>query len=41
MGKIDMLQNRSRRHPYFWASFIPIGAWGPLALPDAPDDKNP
>jgi len=38
--QLDMLQNRTRRHPYFWASFIPIGAWGPLALSEVPDDKN-
>jgi hypothetical protein len=39
-AQLDMLQDRSRRHPYFWASFIPIGAWGPLALSDASVDKN-
>ena len=38
--QLDMIQNQSRRHPYFWASFIPIGAWGPLALSDAPADKD-
>ncbi len=38
--QLGMLQNRSRRHPYFWASFIPIGAWGPVSLSDAPANKN-
>jgi CHAT domain-containing protein len=25
-----MMQNPSRRHPYYWAAFIPIGDWLPL-----------
>jgi CHAT domain-containing protein/Tfp pilus assembly protein PilF len=27
-----MMENPSRRHPYYWAAFIPIGNW--LPLPD-------
>jgi hypothetical protein len=31
-----------RRHPYFWAGFIPFGRWGPLDLgPAAPPEAAP
>ena len=26
----DMLKDPARRHPFYWASFIQSGAWGPL-----------
>jgi len=29
--QLEMLANPARRRPLYWASFIPIGAWGPLA----------
>jgi CHAT domain-containing protein len=28
--QVEMLRSRQWSHPYYWASFIPIGAWGPL-----------
>ena len=27
----EMLASPARRRPLYWASFIPIGAWGPIA----------
>jgi CHAT domain-containing protein len=29
--QLEMLANPALRRPRYWASFIPIGAWGPLA----------
>jgi CHAT domain-containing protein len=29
--QLEMLANPARRRPRYWASFIPIGAWSPLA----------
>jgi CHAT domain-containing protein len=29
--QLEMLARPARRHPLYWASFIPIGAWGPIA----------
>ena len=29
--QLEMIQDRALRHPFYWASFIPIGAWDPLA----------
>jgi CHAT domain-containing protein len=31
--QLEMLGDPARRHPYYWASFIQSGAWGPLASP--------
>jgi CHAT domain-containing protein len=31
-----MMANSARRHPYYWAAFIPIGDWRPLAAEHAP-----
>ena len=28
--QLEMLKSTDRAHPYFWASFISIGDWGPL-----------
>ena len=28
--QLDLLANRARRHPYYWASFLPIGDWRPI-----------
>jgi CHAT domain-containing protein len=30
-----MLNTPDRSHPYYWAAFVPIGDWRPLALPPA------
>jgi CHAT domain-containing protein/Tfp pilus assembly protein PilF len=30
--QLEMLRSPVWRHPYYWASFIPIGAWGPIGL---------
>jgi CHAT domain-containing protein len=30
--QLAMLKSPARRHPYYWASFIQSGAWGPLDL---------
>lgn len=27
-----LLADAKRRHPYYWAAFIPSGAWGPMSL---------
>ena len=29
-SQLAMLANPERQHPYYWASFIPIGQWTPL-----------
>jgi len=29
-AQLDMLDNSEHSHPYYWASFIPIGNWTPL-----------
>jgi CHAT domain-containing protein len=29
--QLAMLKDPARRHPYYWAAFIPIGSWTPLA----------
>ena len=26
-----MINSQERSHPYFWAAFVPIGNWAPLA----------
>jgi CHAT domain-containing protein len=31
--QLEMLRDPALAHPYYWASFIPIGAWGPLEFP--------
>jgi CHAT domain-containing protein len=28
--QLEMLQEEERSHPFFWAAFIPSGAWTPL-----------
>jgi CHAT domain-containing protein len=28
--QLEMLQNPERQHPFYWAAFIPSGAWSPL-----------
>lgn len=28
--QVDMLRDPERQHPYYWASFVPIGDWRPL-----------
>ena len=25
--QLDMLNSQQYQHPYFWAAFIPVGAW--------------
>lgn len=30
-AQVDLLRNPRYAHPYYWASFIQSGAWGPLA----------
>ncbi len=29
--QLDMMQSKEYRHPYYWAAFVPIGNWTPLA----------
>ena len=29
--QLQMIGNPASAHPFFWAAFVPIGAWGPLA----------
>jgi CHAT domain-containing protein len=40
-----LLADAKRRHPYYWAAFIPSGAWGPMSLapprPQASDTSEP
>jgi CHAT domain-containing protein/Tfp pilus assembly protein PilF len=31
--QLEMLEDTWRRHPYYWASFLPIGAWGAISPP--------
>jgi hypothetical protein len=30
-AQLAMLQSRARNRPFYWASFIPTGAWASLA----------
>jgi CHAT domain-containing protein len=32
--QLDMLRSEDRSHPFYWASFIPVGARGPIAWGD-------
>jgi len=35
--QLGMLSSKTTQHPYFWAAFIPSGAWGPMGFAlDAP-----
>jgi CHAT domain-containing protein len=31
--QLEMLADTWLRHPYYWASFVPLGRWEPLSLP--------
>ncbi|MBW1686888.1 MAG: CHAT domain-containing protein, partial [Deltaproteobacteria bacterium] len=31
--QLEMLEETWLRHPYYWASFVPIGAWGAISGP--------
>ena len=31
-GQLDMLRQKDRRHPFYWASFIQSGDWRPLSF---------
>jgi CHAT domain-containing protein len=33
--QLEMLGDTWTRHPYYWASFVPIGRWGALSRPAA------
>ena len=33
--QLEFLKSPVLRHPYYWASFVPIGAWGPITFPTA------
>jgi hypothetical protein len=33
--QLEMLRSENRSHPFYWASFIPIGARGPIVWEDA------
>ena len=33
--QLELLKSPVYRHPFYWASFIPIGAWGPITFPTA------
>ena len=28
--QLAMLRNERTAHPYYWASFVPTGKWGPI-----------
>jgi CHAT domain-containing protein len=30
-AQLNMLKRKTRRHPFYWASFIEAGKWSPLA----------
>jgi CHAT domain-containing protein len=38
--QLAMIQDRALRRPYYWASFIPIGAWGPIELKEGGQAEN-
>ncbi len=38
--QLEMLRSPARRHPYYWASFISIGAWGPIELTSEGEEEN-
>ena len=35
-AQLELLASADRRHPFYWAAFIPSGAWGPLTLEAPP-----
>ena len=39
--QLEMLKTPEARHPFYWASFIPIGAWGPIELVSGRDAADP
>ncbi len=30
-AQLTMMKSKNRSHPYYWAAFVPIGNWTPLA----------
>ena len=30
-AQLTMMKSKDRSHPYYWAAFVPIGDWRPLA----------
>lgn len=38
--QIAMLARRETQHPYFWAAFIPSGAWGPMGFTIQPSSAS-
>ena len=38
--QLEMLRTRGLRRPYYWASFIPIGARGPIELSGSGDESK-
>jgi MYXO-CTERM domain-containing protein len=42
-AQVEMLHTKGREHPFYWASFIVSGAWGPLTglEPGAGESKKP
>ena len=39
--QLEMLEDSWTRHPYYWASFVPIGAWGALSRPAGTASPDP
>jgi CHAT domain-containing protein len=39
--QLEMLGSEEYSHPYYWASFIPIGAWGPIEGPTGAAERPP
>jgi CHAT domain-containing protein len=37
-AQLEMLNSKNRKHPYYWASFIPSGNWTRLER-GVPEDK--
>jgi CHAT domain-containing protein len=38
--QLEMMKTPDYRHPSFWASFVPIGAWGPVDLTGTSGSKQ-
>ncbi len=38
--QLAMLQSESRRHPFYWAGFISLGARGPIVWVDSPETER-
>ena len=39
--QLEFLADPALRHPFYWASFIPIGTWGPVEFTEGKSQGGP